>query len=236
MSLRHLWAFLAVALPVLAALIAPLPTTDLTYHLRAGEEILTAGRIPAADTWTFTILGEPWLDQQWGAQFILTAVYRVGGWTGLVLFRAALVGLIATMTFELCRRHGTGVRTAAWLALGAFAVASPAMALRPQLIAMALFALTLLLVTDREAHPRRLWLVIPIAVLWANVHGSFFLAPAVLVLAWIADATERSPLRHLALAVAVVTAIACCLTPFGPSVWVYAAQLGANPAVDGLDQ
>jgi hypothetical protein len=31
-----------------------------------------------------------------------------------------------------------------------------------------------------------------------------------------------------------VTAAACCLTPFGPSVWVYAAQLGANPAVTGL--
>ena len=107
MSLRHLWAFLAVALPVLAALIAPLPATDLTYHLRAGEEILTTGRIPGVDTWTFTIAGEPWLDQQWGAQVILTAVFRVGGWTGLVLFRAALVGLIAATIFELCRRQGT---------------------------------------------------------------------------------------------------------------------------------
>ena len=234
MSLRHLWAFLAVALPVLAALIAPLPATDLTYHLRAGEEILTTGRIPAVDTWTFTIAGEQWLDQQWGAQVILTAVYRVTGWTGLVLFRAALVGLIAATIFELCRRQGTGVRTAAWLALGAFAVSAPALALRPQLIAMALFVLTLFLVVDRVAHPRRLWLVVPIAVLWANVHGSFFLAPAVLGLAWIADLAERSPRRHLALAVAVVTIVACCLTPFGASVWVYAAQLGANPAVTGL--
>ena len=151
-----------------------------------------------------------------------------------MLFRAALVGLIAATIFELCRRQGTGVRTAAWLALGAFAVSAPALALRPQLIAMALFALTLFLVVDRAAHPRRLWLVVPIAVLWANVHGSFFLAPAVLGLAWIADVAERSPRRHLALAVAVVTAVACCLTPFGPSVWVYAAQLGANPAVTSL--
>ena len=83
-------------------------------------------------------------------------------------------------------------------------------------------------------HPRRLWLVVPIAVLWANVHGSFFLAPAVLGLAWIADIAERPSRGHLALAVAVVTAVACCLTPFGPSVWAYAAQLGANPAVTGL--
>jgi hypothetical protein len=233
-SLRHLWAFLAVALPVLAALIAPLPATGLTYHLRAGEEILTTGRIPAVDSWTFTVAGEPWLDQQWGGQVIITAVFRIGSWTGLVLFRAALVGLIAATIFELCRRQGTGVRTAAWLSLGAFAASAPALALRPQLIAMALFAVTLFLVVDRAAHPRRLWLVVPVVVLWANVHGSFFLAPALLGLAWIADIAERPSRGHLALAVAVVTAVACCLTPFGPSVWVYAAQLGANPAVTGL--
>ena len=72
-----------------------------------------------------------------------------------MLFRAALVGLIAATIFELCRRQGTGVRTAALLALGAFAVSAPALALRPQLIGMALFALTLFLVVDRSAHPRQ---------------------------------------------------------------------------------
>jgi hypothetical protein len=231
--MRHLWAFLAVALPVLAALVAALPATDLTYHLRAGEEILTAGRIPTTDSWTFTIAGEPWFDQQWGAQLILATVYRLGGWLGLVVFRATLVGLIAATVFEMCRRQGTGIRGAALLALGAFAVAAPALALRPQLIAMALFALTLLLVTDREAHARRLWLIPLIGLVWANVHGSFFLAPLVLLLAWIADMEERSSRRHLALGVAVATAVACCLTPYGPIVWLYAAQLGANPAVTG---
>ena len=50
MSLRHLWAFLAVALPVLAALIASLPATDLTYHLRAGEVILEKqAQVPAGE-------------------------------------------------------------------------------------------------------------------------------------------------------------------------------------------
>jgi hypothetical protein len=230
-SLRQLWAFLAIALPLLAALIAPLPATDLTYHLRAGQEMLTSGHIPVADTWTFTVAGEAWLDQQWGAQILLTAVYQIGGWTGLVLLRATLVGLLAACVFEMCRRQGMGIRAAAWLALGAFAVAAPAMALRPQLIAMALFALTLLLVTDRENHPRRLWAIPVIAVVWANVHGSFFLAPLVLGLAWLSDIEDRSPRRHLALVVAAVTAAGCCLTPSGPAVWLYALRLGANPAV-----
>ena len=77
MTLPRLWAFLAIGLPVLAALIANLPSVDLTYHLRAGAEILAGQGIPTVDTWTFTAAGTPWTDQQWGAQVILAAVYQV---------------------------------------------------------------------------------------------------------------------------------------------------------------
>jgi hypothetical protein len=117
------------------------------------------------------------------------------------------------------------------LALGAFVVAAPALALRPQLFAMALFAITLLLVVERRDHPRRLWIVPLLAIPWANVHGSFFLAPAVLGLAWLADLEQRAPKRHQSLLVAAITVLACCVTPFGPTVWAYAVGLGANPEV-----
>ena len=84
--------FLAVALPVLATLIGSLATVDLTYLIRAGDEIFATGGIPNVDTWTFTAAGLPWVDQQWGTEVIFAAVYRLGGWTGLVLLRAVLVG------------------------------------------------------------------------------------------------------------------------------------------------
>ena len=77
MTLPRLWAFLAIGLPVLAALIANLPSVDLAYHLRAGAAILAGDGIPTVDTWTFTAAGTPWTDQQWGAQVILAAVYQV---------------------------------------------------------------------------------------------------------------------------------------------------------------
>ena len=231
MSLSGLWGFLAVALPVLASLVASLPATDLAYHLRAGSEILSTRAIPSFDTWTFTAAGLPWFDQQWGAQVLLEATYLVSGWVGLAVLRASLVGIIFGIVFLLCYRRGLEARRAAWLALGAFIVAAPALALRPQLIAMTLFAVTLLLVVERREHPRRLWLVPLIAVVWANVHGSFFLAPAVLGLAWLSDLDDRVPNRHVPLLLAAATALACCITPFGAAVWVYAAGLGANPDV-----
>jgi hypothetical protein len=230
-TLPRLWIFLAVALPALAAVIANLPSVDLTYHLRAGAQILDGGGIPTTDTWTFTVYGTPWTDQQWGAQVILTAVYRLAGWTGLVVFRSALIGLIFGCLLTICLRRGLGARRAAWLTLVAFLISAVALGLRPQLLGMAIFAVVLLLVTDRRAHPARLWAIPLLMVLWANVHGSFFLGPVVLGLAWLEDVHDKDPGARRVLLVAVVSVLAACITPFGPAVWAYAIGLSTNPEV-----
>ncbi len=229
-SRSQLWTFLAIALPVLAALLASLPSVDLTYHLRAGAEILETGAIPNADTWTFTALGMPWIDQQWGAQLVLASVERVGGWTGLVLLRAALVGWIVTCLFVIARRS-LDPRSASLLTLAAFVVAVVTLALRPQLFGMAAFATVLLLVARRREHPTMLWLVPVITLVWANLHGSFFLGPVVLGLAWLQDVHDGVPAPHRTLLVGIVSAVAACLTPFGPAVWVYAIGLSVDPLV-----
>jgi hypothetical protein len=96
---------------------------------------------------------------------------------------------------------------------------------------MACFAIVLLLVDGRQRHPRGLWLVPAIVVVWANLHGSFFLGPAVLGLAWLEDRHVRAPLPNRTLLVALLSVAAACLTPFGPAVWVYAVGLSVNPEV-----
>lgn len=231
MTLARLWAFLAVGLPVLAAFIANLSSVDLAYHLRAGEMFLDTGHIPTTDTFTFSATGAAWLNQQWGAQVILAVVYRLAGWTGLALLRAALVGLTFGFLFEACRRRGLDLRRAAWLTIAAFVVSAVALALRPQLFGMALMTMTLLLVADRRAHPGRLWAVPLLVLVWANVHGSFFLGPVVLGLAWLEDVHDQVPNRHRTLLVAVMAAAAALLNPFGVGVWAYAAGLSTNSLV-----
>lgn len=231
MSLGRLWAFLAVGLPVLGALLASLPSVDLAYQLRAGAQILDGQGIPSIDAWTFTAAGLPWTDQQWGAQVVLAVVYRLAGWAGLAVLRAALVGIVFWALFEVAHRKGLPTRWAAWLALAAFLGAAVALALRPQLLAMALFALVLLLVADRRAHPRRVWAVPVLVLVWANVHGSFFLGPLVLGLAWLADVHDQVVPRHRMLGIAVASSVAAGLTPAGPAVWAYAVGMSTNPAV-----
>ncbi|MEO8274139.1 MAG: hypothetical protein ABI620_08730 [Chloroflexota bacterium] len=248
-TLGELWTFLAVALPVLAALLATLPTVDLAYQLRAGAEILDGRGIPHVDSWTFTAFGAPWLDQQWGAQVILATVHRAAGWVGLALLRATLVGLISALVLAAIRARAPGMRsrTSALLALAAFVVMAPALALRPQLLGMALFALTVALLAARTRSPRALWLLPVIAAAWANLHGSFVLAPILVGLAWLEDLQARSgeartstrtsaqararTSAHATFLVTLATSAATLVTPFGLGAWEYAVGLVTNRQV-----
>jgi hypothetical protein len=231
MTFSRLWTFLAIALPVLAGLLASLSAVDLAYHLRAGAEVLDTGAIPTTDTWTLTAAGTPWLNQQWLSQVILAAVHRAGGFELLVVFRAALIGLTFGLVLLAIRRRGAAPRAAALLTLGAFGLSAAALGLRPQLFGMLLFAVVLLLVADRHDHPRRLWLVPLLVALWANLHGSFFLGPLIVGIAWLEARHERQAGADRLLVVAAISAAAALLNPFGFGVWSYAVGLSTNPEV-----
>lgn len=234
LTFPQLWAALAVLLPVLGSLLAPLSTVDLAYHVRAGGIILDSGSLPSPDTFTFTAAGQAWLDQQWGAQVVLAVVYRVGGWALLAVFRAGLVGLLSWLVFRACRSGGVGIRAAAWLTLAEFGVSLVALGLRPQLLGMVLFAAILAILADRGRHPRLVWAIPLLVAVWANLHGSFALGPTAMVVAWLEDVVADRPRPHRLLAVALLSAVATLANPYGPAVWSYAAGLTTNPLIRRL--
>ena len=229
-SLSRLWAFLAVALPVLASVIAPMSTVDLAYQLRAGDEILAGGAIPPVDTWTFTIAGRPWTDQQWLAQVLFHVTDSLGRWMALVLLRAALTAATFGLLYATLRESGMPTRHAALLTIAAFVVAAPALAMRPQLLGMACFGGVLFLLAMRERFPRASWVVVGVAALWANLHGSFFLAPLLVGFALLDD-FDRGRTPRTTVLLLLATTVATFVTPFGPAVWSYALQLSADPEV-----
>jgi hypothetical protein len=234
LGLPNLWAITAVLLPVIASLEASLSSIDLAYHVRAGNLMLDSHRLARVDTFTFTAAGKPWLDQQWLAQLLFALVHRAGGWDGLHVLRAALVGLIYLFVFLACRAAGVGKKTAAGLTVAAFVVSVGGLALRPQLVGMALFALTVYLLFRRDRWRRGLWVVPAIGAVWANVHGSFFLGPLLVGLAFLDDVRRKSRFSRQTFIVVLVSLAAATLNPFGLRVWSYAAGLSTNPVITKL--
>lgn len=234
-TLAALWTFLALSLPVLAALVAPISVVDLAYGVRAGELMLETGEILRVDPFTFTAGGDPWLDQQWGAQIAFAVVHGLGGWEALAFLRALLVALLGGAILATWRLASLGPRTAALLAIGLFLLAAPGFALRPQLVGLVLLATAGLLVVGRHERPRALAFVPLLALVAANSHGTFVVLPFVALAAAVDDALGG---RHTAaVRVAIAGAIslgATLVTPWGVEAWGYAAEVASSPAVREL--
>lgn len=230
LTFGQILVFAAVVLPAVVTLRASMATIDLAYQIRAGEIMLDGHHVLRTDPFTFTAFGRPWLDQQWGAQVLLAQIFRWGSWELLALTRAAVAAASFWLLYVACRARGAGVRPAAWLSLGGLLVAIYGFAPRPQMFGFLLFAMTLAVVSERGRHPRLLWLLPPIVLVWANVHGSFVLAPVVLLLAWLEDRN-----RHIAssrtILVTIASIVAATVNPFGLRVWQYVVELSSNAQV-----
>jgi hypothetical protein len=231
-TMAALWAMVAVAVPVAAALASRLMAIDLAYQVRAGGVMLDTHRLLDVDTFTFTVVGRPWLNQQWGSEVLLALIHRAGGWFAMGLARGALIGLIVFLIYRACRAAGARSRTAALLTLASWLIGIEILpALRPQQFGFVLFAATLWVVTTRREAPGRLWLVPLFMIPWVNLHGSFPLAFMLLGLAWLEDRTTASARAHRLLAVAGLSLLATFLNPFGPRVWGYVVQLSTDSTV-----
>jgi hypothetical protein len=232
-SRDRLWLALAVLLPAFGATIAPLPTGDLAYQVRAGELMLGSGAVLRADPFTFTAFGDAWVNQQWGAGVALALVHGAAGWGGLAMLRALLIALVAGLVLVGCR-VSLHRRPAAYLTLAGFLLGIGALALRAQLFGIVCFVAVVAILAVREQRPRAVWLLPLVVLAWANLHGSFFLAPLAIGMAALDDLVRRRPGWRAMVGALVASIVATCVTPFGAEVWRYAVGLSTNPTITRL--
>jgi hypothetical protein len=234
-TLDQLWSAMAWLIPGAAVLLATMPVTDLAYQLRAGALMIADHRILRADPFTFTVGGQPWTDQQWGAQVVLDVLHAPAGWAGLVVVRAALVALAFGVVFVWTRRSLDGDGAIAMALTGGgllVAIFMPgALALRPQLLAVPLFLGSVWVLRERHRRPRLLWWLPVIGVVWANVHGSFLLLGLVATIAAIADLVARRPLAAWTALAAAGSFVVALANPWGFGIYRYVAAIASSTIV-----
>ena len=166
---------LASTLALVAYAVPTLLVQDSWLALVDGRFIAQHG-LPRVDNFAVMTQGARWVDQQWLAHLSLYELYRLGG---LRLALGAGLGLtflaLATGAF-FARRAGASARSVALVALLPLCVAPWVLQLRTQTLALPLFvAVYGLLAADSRRPSLRVWLVLPILVLWGNLHGSVVL-------------------------------------------------------------
>jgi hypothetical protein len=157
------------------------------WHVETGRWIIAHGMVPRADMFSHTEAGQPWIDMEWLAQILMAAVYLAAGWPGLVVLASLTVAATYALLVMYCRR-AINPWAAALLGLAAIWFASFHFTMRPHLLALPILVIWTgelarfahLTVHERVPgwHVFRLMLLM---VLWANVHGSFIMGPAIAV-------------------------------------------------------
>ena len=188
-------ALLALLLTIYAIVVLRVIPQELVQDswltLVSGREVAEHG-IPKTDSFTVWTSGVPWIDQQWLGQLIFYGSYLLGGLKlVLLLHAAALVGALG-IALAAARSLGASVKSV-WLVAAVCMLLAPwALALRTQTLAIPLFvALVWLLAADSRSPSRRVFLVLPLLVLWANIHGTVTLACALVTLRGLTIALSR---------------------------------------------
>jgi hypothetical protein len=231
-------ATLAVCSGLLVALIRSALQADGWYTLVSGRLIAHSG-IPHHDTLTALTLGRTWVDQQWLAHVALYALWAMGGVRAVLLATVVLYALAFTIVAVGARRRGATDRSVAIVVAVCFFVGISNTLLRAQVPAYVLFAVVLALLLSDAAQPgNRVYLVLPLLALWANVHGSVVLGAA-LVAAYGATVAVSGLLgrgdgerRLLRAAVLIAAPWACILaSPYGLALPGYYRRVLDNPTL-----
>lgn len=169
-------ALSAVYAVILLAVMPQMLVQDSWLALVSGREIVANG-LPHTDTFTVWTQGIEWIDQQWLAQVAFYGLFALGGVELALLAHVGVLVVAFASGLAAARSLGGSTRSVCLVGMLCMFAAPWGLQLRAQTFAVPLFVWLLwLLAADSRAPSRRVFLVLPILVLWANLHGTVVLA------------------------------------------------------------
>lgn len=221
-------------------ILQPLLEPDLGWHLRAGLDLVDHGwRLPDTDPYSHTMPDWHWVEHAWLTDGLLALIYRglgAFGGIGLIAWFGVVTGL-AWWVGSGCAAVPTTYRLTAMV--GSLWVALPFLGARTQLVSLLGVALLLRVWRHiQQGQGRWVWMLPPLFLCWANLHGGFtaglFLLTVLLSLSLVATLCKEwwpcpvsldepvlswAELRHCAIALGLAMAVTV-VNPYGWGLYV----------------
>jgi hypothetical protein len=157
---------------------------DFWWHLRTGQFIFETRAIPHADIFSFTAQGKEWVTHEWLAEVLMFAIYKLTGWGGLVVAFSLVMTAALWIAYAACAKHAPHPYVAgAAVLLGALATA-PTWGVRPQMISFLFTSIYVAVLREyaRGARAKSLCWLVPLMLVWVNMHGGYALGLALVAL------------------------------------------------------
>ncbi|MBU1092075.1 hypothetical protein KJ836_00080 [Patescibacteria group bacterium] len=156
---------------------------DMGWHIRNGQDILRWG-VPRGDLFSYTMPGYPWVSHEWLTDVGFYLIYS--HWGPLVL--SIIFAGIAFGAYWWAARVGQQrIESTVLTVLIAAMVAMPVVGIRAQMITLLGLAGTLWLLfawRDRPEYRLRIWWLVPIMLVWVNLHGGFAIGLVLIAVFW----------------------------------------------------
>ncbi len=213
--------------------------SDSGWHIRNGQSILAQHVLPATDPYSFSKPNHPWFAWEWAADVVMGAAESLGGLAAVVGLFALAIAAASWLWVRLNFAMDGDFLLAGLFAPLMITTASAHWLARPHVFSwLLLLSWMIFLETPARRGRSRLYTSCAIAAIfgaiWANVHGSFFLAPALAAiyalshlarpLLWPLDARTEHSAAWWYLWIALTSAVGTLLNPYG---WRLHAQVFA---------
>ncbi len=194
--------------------------SDTGWHIRTGEAILLKHALPHTDPYSFSREGAPWLDWEWASDVATGGAHSALGLSGVALLFAASIAACSWLWIRLTWQVGGDFLIACVLAAPMLSTASLHWLARPHIFGWVLLLIWMIWMERGKGAAA----AVAIGAVWANVHGSFFVAPVVALLyaagcalntlLWPSDIGRRSTPRWYVKA-AILFTIGTLFNPYG---------------------
>jgi len=147
--------------------------SDLWFHLRNADQLLTEQTFLRTDLYTFTSAGAPLINHEWLSEIPYYLMFRQWGLQGVLGVYAILLLLIYASVYYRCLQRNATTLVALLGTL--LAIALGFYSFGPRMMHFGWLCMSLLfLILDRYARTgRSLWILPPLFMFWINCHGSW---------------------------------------------------------------
>ena len=174
-STGHRLVVLFFMLMIFAAAAKPISDPDFWWHLRTGQYIAETKTIPYTDMFSTLRFGNEWVTHEWLSEVLMYLIFRAAGFAGLIIFFALIITIAFWTMYRRCLERTGQPYIAGLVTILCAAATIPTWGVRPQMFSI-LFAGIFLVVLDKycsNEKSRLVWWLIPLMVLWVNMHAGF---------------------------------------------------------------
>lgn len=154
---------------------------NMGLHIRTGDIVLQTHGVPSTDPYSFSRPQGEWYAFEWLTCLIYALLHQAVGLNAVVGASAVLLGLYPVLMLRASLDRGAALLVAFPIALLGYQGASIHYLARPHLFTMILFVITVWAVErDRQNPTKWTYLLVPMGIVWTNLHGGFLTLPVYL--------------------------------------------------------